>query len=206
MVTVRGTLLLSRTTRRYLIGRARSAFHSTNDKLVRLIDGHDQRPRSRLLLRMPDIQLNSVGVDLIRLVVQPERRRLGISEESAPVWSPLPPDAIPHHSSSRTREQKILQGRDRALHCDGTDPRDRAPAARWCRTRPGSRPVPVIRRPAARPPATRGRSCSSGWKGAAGLAAPRSRIVSRSDRISQPSTVEMCRSTPIRIAPRLRSR
>src|SRR6476620_11050195 len=63
-----------------LIGRGPSAFHATNDKLSGG-RGNDQDPGANLLLRKPDIQLNSVGVDLIRLVVQPERRRLGISED-----------------------------------------------------------------------------------------------------------------------------
>src|SRR6185503_10508297 len=63
-----------------LIGRGPSAFHSTNDKLSGC-RRNDQGPGANVLLRKPDVQLNSVGVDLIRLVVQPERRRLGISED-----------------------------------------------------------------------------------------------------------------------------
>src|SRR5215217_6294757 len=63
-----------------LIGHARGSFHSTNDKLSGC-RRDDQYPRANLLLRDPDIQLNPVGVNFIRLVVQPERRRCGIPND-----------------------------------------------------------------------------------------------------------------------------
>src|SRR6185503_16009728 len=63
-----------------LTGRGASAFYSPNDKLAGG-RGNDQNPGAYLVLRKPDVQLNSVGVDLIPLVVQPKRRGIGISKD-----------------------------------------------------------------------------------------------------------------------------